>query len=85
MHIKWRFCVWFALMLLLLLSTSETRPLNPRLEKKNNLTSSGHTLAGSARELLNVWLRKQEANQTHHKPQRTSPGGPDPQHHSKVQ
>ncbi|CAB4276229.1 unnamed protein product [Prunus armeniaca] len=74
----------FALMLLLLFSTSETRPLNPSLGKKSNLTSSGQALGGSARELLNVWLQKQDANQTRYKPKRISPGGPDPQHHSKV-
>ncbi|TQD88226.1 hypothetical protein C1H46_026287 [Malus baccata] len=84
--------------MLLLFSSAEIRPLNPselpvkkqnnpsQLEKRN-VTRSSQALAGSARELLNIWLRKQErdAQRTHYNPKQLSPGGPDPRHHYKNQ
>ncbi|KAM1138808.1 hypothetical protein ACFX13_037424 [Malus domestica] len=78
MLINWRCCACIVLMLLLF-SSAETRRLSPSREKRN-LTRSRQALAGNARELLNVWLRK-DANQTRYHPKRLSPGGPDPRHH----
>ncbi|KAM1213463.1 hypothetical protein ACFX13_004969 [Malus domestica] len=77
----WRFCACCVLMLLLF-SSAEARLLNPSGEKRN-VTGSSQALAGSARELLNVWLRKldEEEQQTVYNPKRLSPGGPDPRHH----
>lgn len=77
---SWRVYTFFVVMLLLF-SPSETRHLNQRQEGRNLSSSSSRSLPGNAKALLNIWLRIQAAKKTVYKPQRLSPGGPDPRHH----
>lgn len=67
-------------LILLLFQSPETRCLNPRLEK--SLTRSNEALIKYYRELRNMELGKDEhAKTAQYKPNRESPGGPDPRHH----
>lgn len=46
-----------------------------------NLSSSFRVMFKKRIEVLNHELENEDGNRRQHRPQRSSPGGPDPQHH----
>ncbi|KAJ4976503.1 hypothetical protein NE237_001609 [Protea cynaroides] len=65
---------------------SETRPLDhPSLEEGRRLSESFRTLFEIAKHPFKQGVMKEEVIGAQHDPERLSPGGPDPQHHSKNQ
>ncbi|KAA8515158.1 hypothetical protein F0562_018337 [Nyssa sinensis] len=58
---------------------SETRPLNPSTDGRN-LTAAFRVIFKNS-EVLHSASENEHMNESPYKPQRSSPGGPDPQHH----
>ncbi|KAJ9690619.1 hypothetical protein PVL29_012996 [Vitis rotundifolia] len=72
------------ILVLLSFSRHESRS-TPPIKERNNSTGSSQSLVKGAEEVLNSGFGNKGTNKTRYKPARSSPGGPDPQHHSKNQ
>lgn len=60
----------------------DARPLPPPLPSRSNISGENHhAFIENAKQVLKEIIRRHQLLETQYKPNRLSPGGPDPHHH----